>query len=80
MPVAVLLLVVSLFLLPINNAFRSRIEDIRKIYWRSLDDMTGYYMDSLRGLTTLKLFDRDREHSRILGEKADILNKISTVL
>ena len=63
MPVAVLLLVVSLFLLPINNAFRSRIEDIRKIYWRSLDDMTGYYMDSLRGLTTLKLFDRDREHS-----------------
>ena len=75
MPVAVLLLVVSLFLLPINNAFRSRIEDIRKIYWRSLDDMTGYYMDSLRGLTTLKLFDRDREHSRILGEKADILNK-----
>ena len=70
MPVAVLLLVVSLFLLPINNAFRSRIEDIRKIYWRSLDDM-----DSLRGLTTLKLFDRDREHSRILGEKADILNK-----
>ena len=74
MPVAVLLLVVSLFLLPINNAFRSRIEDIRKIYWRSLDDMTGYYMDSLRGLTTLKLFDRDREHC-ILGEKADILNK-----
>ena len=68
MPVAVLLLVVSLFLLPINNAFRSRIEDIRKIYWRSLDDMTGYYMDSLRGLTTLNLFDRDKEHSHILGE------------
>ncbi len=75
MPVAVLLLVVSLFLLPINNAFRSKIEEIRKIYWRSLDDMTGYYMDSLRGLTTLKLFDRDKEHSHILGKKADILNK-----
>ncbi len=75
MPVAVLMLVTSLSLLPVNNLFRSRIEDIRKIYWRSLDDMTGYYMDSLRGLTTLKLFDRDREHSRILGEKAEILNK-----
>ena len=36
--------------------------------------MTGYYMDSLRGLTTLKLFDRDKEHSRVLGEKADVLN------
>lgn len=74
LPIAVLLLVVSLLLLPLNNLFRRRIEEIRKTYWRSLDDMTGYYMDSLRGLTTLKLFDRDREHSRILGEKADMLN------
>ena len=73
--VALLLLAVSLVLLPVNNLFRCRIEQIRKTYWKSLDDMTGYYMDSLRGLTTLKLFDRDREHSRILGEKADILNK-----
>ena len=75
LPVAVLLLVVSLVLFPVNNLFRSRIEQIRKGYWKSLDDMTGYYMDSLRGLTTLKLFDRDREHSRVLGEKADILNQ-----
>ena len=74
MPVALLLLAVSLVLLPVNNLFRCRIEEIRKTYWKSLDDMTGYYMDSLRGLTTLKLFDRDQEHSRILGEKADILN------
>ena len=75
MPVAILLLIVSLILLPVNNVFRSKIEALRSNYWRSLDDMTGYYMDSLRGLTTLKLFDRDREHSRVLGEKADILNQ-----
>ena len=74
MPVTLLLLAVSLVLLPVNNLFRCRIEQIRKTYWKSLDDMTGYYMDSLRGLTTLKLFNRDQEHSRILGEKADILN------
>ena len=74
MPVALLRLAVSLVLLPVNNLFRCRIEQIRKTYWKSLDDMTGYYMDSLRGLTTLKLFNRDQEHSRILGEKADILN------
>lgn len=42
-------IVVSLLLLPLNNLFRRRIEEIRKTYWRSLDDMTGYYMDSLRG-------------------------------
>lgn len=75
LPVAVMLLTLSLLLLPLNNVFRSKIESIRKIYWVSLEDMTGYYMDSLRGLTTLKLFDRDREHSRILGEKADLLNQ-----
>lgn len=73
--VAVLLLFVSLILFPLHNVFRGKIETLRKTYWRSLDDMTGYYMDGLRGLTTLKLFDRDREHSRVLGEKADVLNK-----
>ena len=73
--VAVLLLFVSLILFPLHNVFRGKIEAHRKTYWRSLDDMTGYYMDGLRGLTTLKLFDRDREHSRVLGEKADVLNK-----
>lgn len=73
--VAVLLLFVSLILFPLHNVFRGKIEALRKTYWRSLDDMTGYYMDGLRGLTTLKLFDRDRERSRVLGEKADVLNK-----
>lgn len=73
--VAVLLLFVSLILFPLHNVFRGKIEALRKTYWRSLDDMTGYYMDGLRGLTTLKLFDRDRGHSRVLGEKADVLNK-----
>lgn len=73
--VAGLLLFVSLILFPLHNVFRGKIEALRKTYWRSLDDMTGYYMDGLRGLTTLKLFDRDREHSRVLGEKADVLNK-----
>lgn len=73
--VAVLLLFVSLILFPLHNVFRGKIEALRKTYWRSLDDMTGYYMDGIRGLTTLKLFDRDREHSRVLGEKADVLNK-----
>lgn len=73
--VAVLLLFVSLILFPLHNVFRGKIEALRKTYWRSLDDMTGYYMDGLRGLTTLKLFDRDREHSCVLGEKTDVLNK-----
>lgn len=72
--VAILLLCISLILLPLHNGFRSRIEEIRKSYWTSLDDMTAYYMDSLKGLTTLKLFDRDQEHSKVLSQKANALN------
>ena len=75
LPVAALLLAVAMVLFPVNDLFRRRIEEIREGYWKSLDDMTGYYMNSLWGLATLKFFDRDREHSRILGEKADILNQ-----
>lgn len=72
--IALVLLCVSFILLPLHNGFRSRIEEIRKVYWTSLDDMTAYYMDSLKGLTTLKLFDRDQEHSKVLAKKANALN------
>ncbi len=72
--VAWILLAVSLVLLPLHNVFRSRIEALRKGYWGSLEDMTAYYLDSIRGLTTLKLFDRDQEHAEILSEKAEVLN------
>lgn len=78
LPVAALLLAVALVLFPVNDLFRRRIEEIREGYWKSLDDMTGYYMDSLRGLATLKLFDRDREHSRILGKRPTFSIKTST--
>lgn len=74
MTVAVLLLMVSIIMLPLHNVFRSRIEKLRSVYWSSLDDMTAYYLDSIRGLTTLKLFDRDAEHSAVLSDKAEQLN------
>ena len=53
LPVAALLLAVALVLFPVNDLFCRRIEEIREGYWKSLDDMTGYYMDCLRGLTSL---------------------------
>ncbi|MBQ9048282.1 MAG: ATP-binding cassette domain-containing protein [Solobacterium sp.] len=71
---ALLLLGVSVILMPLNNLFRARIEMLRGTYWRSFEDMTAYYLDSLRGLTTLKLFERDREHSQVLAVKAEKLN------
>ena len=73
--IACILLAVSFVLLPLHNVFRYRIEKLRKSYWKSLEDMTGYYLDSIRGLSTLKLFDQSDKHAEVLGEKADYLNR-----
>ena len=72
--IACILLVVSFVLLPLHNVFRYRIEKLRKSYWVSLEDMTGYYLDSIRGLSTLKLFDQSDKHAEVLEEKAEYLN------
>lgn len=72
--IACILLVVSFVLLPLHNIFRYRIEKLRKSYWVSLEDMTGYFLDGIRGLSTLKLFDQSDKHAEVLGEKADYLN------
>ncbi|MBR4162707.1 MAG: ABC transporter ATP-binding protein [Solobacterium sp.] len=73
--IALFLCIVSLSLLPLNNIFRYHIEKLRKTYWHSLDDMTGYYLDGLKGMMTLKLFDKDKEHEKNLYHKADVLNQ-----
>ncbi len=71
---ATVLLVVTLCLLPLNNVFRGKIEKLRKSYWHSVEDISAYYLDSLKGLTTLKLFEQDQKHEEILSVKANQLN------
>ena len=71
---ATLLLVVSLSLLPINNVFRGKIERLRKSYWHTVEDLSAYYLDSLKSLTTLKLFEQDHNHEIELSNKANQLN------
>lgn len=73
--IACILLIVSLTLLPMHNVFRSKIEHLRKRYWHSVDDMSGTFLDSVRGLTTLKLFDKDKDAHEELKDKADTLNQ-----
>ncbi len=73
--ISLLLLFTSFVLLPINNVFRARIEKLRKVYWSSVEDMTACFLDSLRGLTTLKLFERTEDRKTVLSEKAEKLNR-----
>ena len=58
LPAAVLFLV-SLVLLPVNNLFRGHIEKLKAGYWASMEDLTGTYLENVRGLSTFKLFGRD---------------------
>ena len=78
---AVLLFVVSFILLPVNNVFRKHIEKLKTEYWSSMEDLTGYYLESVRGLTTFKLFGRDGDRTQVLEKKSrDFNNKIMDVM
>ncbi len=68
--VAIVLLVVSFVILPVNNLFRKVIDDLKKDYWTSFSDLTQYYLESLRSLTTIKLFNQDENRYDTLKNKA----------
>ena len=74
-PVALLLLVISFALPLLNNYFRSMIDQLKKEYWTSFQDLTSYYLESLKSLVTLKLFNQDQNRHDHLKEKADVFNQ-----
>ena len=78
---AVLLFLVSFLLLPANNVFRRHIETLKTQYWSSMEDLTGYYLESVQGITTFKLFGRDGHRQAVLAEKSRNFNdKIMEVM
>lgn len=81
MPIAVLLLVITMSILPANNVFRQITERLKSEYWESLRDMTSYFLEGLRGMTTLKLFNRDADRTKVLEGKAyNFYNRIMSVM
>lgn len=79
--VAVLLLGISVMLMPVNTVMRKYIESLKAEYWKSLEDMTGYYLENIHGLTTIKLFGQDMRRTEDLREKAENFNnKIMDVM
>ena len=71
---AVLLFLVSFLLLPVNTIFRRHIETLKTQYWSSMEDLTGYYLESVQGITTFKLFGRDGYRQAVLAEKSRNFN------
>ena len=72
---AMLLFVVSFVLLPVNNVFRHHLEKLKSEYWQRMEEMTGYYLENVRGLTTFKLFRRDEDRTQGLAEKSQRFNE-----
>lgn len=73
--VATILLIISLSLPLVNNYFRKMIDQLKKEYWTSFQDLTSYYLESLKSLVTLKLFNQDRRRHDNLRRKADTFNQ-----
>jgi ATP-binding cassette subfamily C protein len=68
---AVLFLIVSLLIFPANNIFRKTLSKLNTKVWENFGELTGYYLESLSGLPTLKLFNQDEQRELRLREKAE---------
>jgi ATP-binding cassette subfamily C protein len=74
LPVAVFLLIVTIALFPVNNLIK-KFETGRKAnVWESFRGLTGYYLESLQGLNTLKLFNQDEQREAHLRVRAEQFN------
>ena len=67
MTAAVMLLIVSLLITPINNVFKVINDRMKGDYWNTLNGLTSYYLESINGLTTTELFNRGEDRERTLG-------------
>jgi ATP-binding cassette subfamily C protein len=74
-PVAVFLLTVSILLFPANNLFKKIVKGLKANVWESFRELTGYYLESLRGLSTLKLFNQDGQRGVELRERVENFNR-----
>ena len=76
MTAAVMLLIVSLLITPINNVFKVINDKMKGDYWNTLNRLTAYYLESINGLTTTELFNRGDDREKKLGGIAQHLRDI----
>ena len=76
MTAAVMLLIVSLLITPINNIFKVMNDKLKGDYWGPLQKLTSYDLESINGLTTTELFNRGDDREKKLGGIAQHLRDI----
>ncbi len=76
LPAAIILLVVSLIVTPLNNVFRNRIDKLKSDYWSGMNDLTSYYVESIKGMTTSEIYNRGDDREKELEKRAGFVSKI----
>ena len=64
------LLVLSLTVVPANAVFKKLMNLLRKDYWDTFDKLNEYFLESLEGMTTLKLMNRDEDRAENLKTRS----------
>ena len=76
LPAAIVLLVVSLVVTPLNNIFRNKIDKLKSDYWSGMNNLTSYYVESIKGMTTSEVYNRGDDREAELGKRANFVSKI----
>ena len=64
------LLVLSITVVPANAVFKKLMAMLRKDYWDTFDKLNEYFLESLEGMTTLKLMNRDTDRAENLKTRS----------
>jgi len=64
------LLALSITVVPANAVFKKIMALLRKDYWDTFDKLNEYFLESLEGMTTLKLMNQDKERAENLKTRS----------
>ncbi len=64
------LLALSITVVPANAVFKKLMAMLRKDYWDTFDKLNEYFLESLEGMTTLKLMNRDADRAETLKTRS----------
>ena len=67
---ALVLLILSITVVPANAVFKKIMALLRKDYWDTFDKLNEYFLESLEGMTTLKLMNQDKERAENLKTRS----------
>ena len=64
------LLALSVTVVPANAVFKKLMALLRKDYWDTFDSLNEYFLESLEGMTSLKLMNRDEDRAETLRTRS----------